>query len=236
MFIISRIRTVDGNIVAAVDVGPALETLAEAEAAVGGLLQYKRALSPITLGKNLVTALLLLPIVSPAPAFTFQDKWAQAQREIKRLPPSSFAQLPVEVVKQLEELHCKVPQAFMTAQPHNVSRGEFARKGQTDWAVLCSKNERSSILVFWGKPTKCPGELEPVEDKVFLQEIGDNQIGYSRMINPVSGDLISKRYKRYGGLKPPSLDHQGIDDQFVEKASVVHYCHDGKWQRLIGSD
>jgi hypothetical protein len=189
-----------------------------------------------SLKKNVVTVLLMLFIVSLAPTSPFQDKWEKAQREIKRLPPSAFAQLPHEVMKQFEELRCKVPQSFLRTQAHNVIRGEFARKGQTDWAVLCSKNERSSILVFWGKPTKCPGELASVEDKIFLQEIGENRIDYSRMIAPVNGDLILKRYKRHGGPKPPQLDHQGIEDQFVEKASVVHYCHEGKWQRLTGSD
>ena len=37
-----------------------------------------------------------------------------------------------------------------------------------------------------------------------------------------------RHYDAYGGPKPPPIDHQGIDDAFVEKASVVHYFHRGK--------
>ena len=39
-----------------------------------------------------------------------------------------------------------------------------------------------------------------------------------------------------GGPKPPPIDHQGINDAFLEKASSVHYFHEGKWLRLTDAD
>ena len=98
----------------------------------------------------------------------------QSGQKARRLPPSAFAQLPPEVLSQLESRRCTVPQVYDISTPHNLIRGSFALKGQTDWAVLCSKEGQSSILIFWGKPTQCPGELALEKDA---------EIEYSRKLN-----------------------------------------------------
>jgi hypothetical protein len=41
-------------------------------------------------------------------------------------------------------------------KPKNVIKGEFARPGQTDWAVLCSVKGVPTILVFWDGSEKNP--------------------------------------------------------------------------------
>jgi hypothetical protein len=174
------------------------------------------------------------PATQPEPAA--QHEWSQAERAVKRLPPSAFPDLPVEVVEQLEARGCMIPQVSEMPKPHNVIRGQFARKGQTDWAVLCSKDGQSSILVFWGKPCRCPTELALTDDKKFLQNIEGKRIGYSRYITAVDQDFILEHYKAYGGLKPPPLEHEGIEDGVVEKGSLVHYCYRGQWLALTGVD
>ena len=47
---------------------------------------------------------------------------------------------------------------------------------------------------------------------------------------------IQDHYVRYGGPKPPQLDHDGIDDGFDGKASVVRYWYGGRWLQLQGAD
>jgi hypothetical protein len=42
-------------------------------------------------------------------------------------------------------------------------------------------------------------------------------------------------YRTYGDPEPPPIDHQGIDDAFLAKASVTYY-HEGKWLRLQEAD
>lgn len=165
-----------------------------------------------------------------------QFDWQKAEREIKRLPPATFKELPGDIVKQLEARGCTIPQSFVELQPHNVIRGQFARPGQTDWAALCSKEGKSSIVMFWGKPTACPAELATADDKTFLQGIGEGRIGYSRLISAVGCDVVLEHYQAHGGPKPPPLNHEGIDAAFAEKASTVHYCYQGKWLTLTGSD
>jgi hypothetical protein len=39
----------------------------------------------------------------------------------------------------------------------------------------------------------------------------------------------------HGFALPPVLDHQGINDAYFEKASVVHYFYQ-RWLKLSGAD
>jgi hypothetical protein len=114
--------------------------------------------------------------------------------------------------------------------------GEFKEKSQTDWAILCSKDRVSSIVIFWGGSEKTITEIEASSDKGWLQGIGNSEIGFSRSITPVGKKFILENYKWYGGPKPPPITHQGINESFVEKASVVHYYYQGKWLQLTGAD
>ena len=166
-----------------------------------------------------------------------RDDWAAAARAIRRLSPDDFPQLPGAVRDALKERRCAVPQSFYPERPHNVVSGAFARAGQRDWAVLCSVDGRSSILIFWADGvTPTPAELAPADDATFLQGIGNDQIGYSRVIDRADTAWIREHAEAYDGPLPKRLDHDGINDAFVEKGSHVLYYEDGAWQGLAGSD
>ena len=160
----------------------------------------------------------------------------EAERRIVRLPPTAFPKLPVAIVRELQRRNCTIPQEVFSKTPHNVVRGQFAKRGQADWAVLCSVNGASRILVFWNGSANSPAELAGAEDKGYLQGLGGDKIGFSRGISAVGKDYITQHYQAYGGPKPPPIDHQGINDAFLEKASVVQYFFEGKWLQLTGSD
>ena len=162
--------------------------------------------------------------------------WERADREIRRLSPDAFPQLSVNLVQDLQRRGCTIPQEHFTKQQHNVIRGEFAKPGQTDWAVLCSINRVSSILVYWNGSEKNPAEIGKGEDQGRLQTLGGSTIGYSRLLSPVGAKSILAYYADFGGTKPPPIDHLGIEDAFVGKASVIHYYSAGKWLRLQGAD
>ena len=94
-------------------------------------------------------------------------------------------------------------------------------------------------MIFWGGAEKRVSEIEKLSDKGLLQAIGNDQIGYSRVINAVGKKYIMNHYRavrKSGALQPPPIDHQGIDDGFLEKGSVVHYYYRGKWLKLAGAD
>ncbi len=165
-----------------------------------------------------------------------QDRWEKADRETLRLAPSRFGELPQDLQAALEDRGCSIPQAWTEGRPHNVVSGELQRPGQRDWAVLCSIDRRSRILVFWsGSPTSV-ATISDSEDKRWLQDFGGSEIGFSRRIGVVSQRNILDHYKWYDGAKPPPMDHEGIDDAYVGKASVVHYWYGDEWLKLSGSD
>lgn len=165
-----------------------------------------------------------------------RKRWQATERDIRRLVPRAFPNLPPAVTHHLERRGCRIPQTAYDERPHNVVSGEFARPGQTDWAVLCSVNGSSTILVFWSGEARDVAEIAPGEDLGYLQGMGQGRMGYSRMIGVAGRKFILDHHQAYGGVTPPEIDHLGIDDAFVEKASVVHYFHQGQWLRLTGAD
>jgi hypothetical protein len=162
--------------------------------------------------------------------------------KIRKLPPSAFPELPPAIGKRLETLDCGVPQVRGEAEPQNVIHGSFARLGQTDWAVLCSRAGKSSILIFWGKPTACSAEIATRDDSNYLQGDAEGRRAYSRQISSANDKKILEYAEAFGqdgtGKAPasPRLDHSGIEDIFVGKASEIYYCSRGKWQTLQGAD
>jgi hypothetical protein len=160
--------------------------------------------------------------------------WKQAAREIHRLTPRAFPNLPAEVISELERRRCTIPQVYGDSRPHNVIEGSFAKKGQVDWAVLCSTGGDSSILIFWGGSARRTSAIATEPDINQLQYIGNGKIGYSRYISKADNKYMADHCQAIEG--EPPIDHEGIDDALVEKGSVVHYYHNGKWLRLPGSD
>ena len=173
--------------------------------------------------------------------------------------PRSCCNLAASVVRELQHRGCTIPQEAFTKKPHNVIKGEFQRPGQIDFAVLCSVNQTSwltsfwsdrhyvsSILVFWNGSEKNPAEIAPMEDRNYLQGTTATEIGFSRGIAPAGREFIMRHNDPahaapnpppgYNRPNLPVIDHQGIDDAFIEKASTTWYFHDGKWSKLMGAD
>jgi hypothetical protein len=115
----------------------------------------------------------------------------------------------------------------------NVIHGEFARHGQEDWAVLCSKGGSSTIVIYWGKATACPASLARLEDAHYLKRGVDKKMRYSRSIRTLGKSELGDR-AGIAGLK--DFSHQGVDDRFVGKSSAFFYCSEGKWRIFPAKD
>lgn len=150
--------------------------------------------------------------------------------------PESYRELPSSIVAALTKEGCRIPQGTIEGKvvATNVISGSFAAQGQTDWAALCAKHGRQYIRVFWGGPAHCPSRI----DKGTLMSEAEIEQGleFDRAIDTVDQKFIRDHYEAYGGPKPPQIFHLGINYEFLEKASVVHYCHQGRWQELTGAD
>jgi hypothetical protein len=182
------------------------------------------------------TAIVDTRVYNIVPRVVVQDVWDAANAMVKRLPPTAFPELPEDLKRYLSERQCTIPQTFASTQPHNVIQGEFAQKGQKDWAVLCSTGQVSSILIFWGGSIKKVSSIYSSQDRSYLQGIGGDEIGYSLEIGVVAEKHILKHYQDHGGPTPPPIDHDGIEHSFVEKASTVLYYYKGEWLSLTGAD
>ncbi len=165
-----------------------------------------------------------------------EKQFETADRLVVRLRPTAFLELPKNLVADLQRCGCTIPQVPMIKEHQNVIKGEFAKPGQTDWAVLCSVGRVSSILVFWNGSEISPGQIAEMNDIDRIQSWGGGKLAYSRAITPVGDTFINQHIDANGGLKMPPIQHWGIDDAFVGKASVVLYLYQGKWLQLTGAD
>jgi len=186
---------------------------------------------------KLLTLIFIISVLAFSLKVNAQDKWQAGGDLLVRLKPAVFSQLPKSVISYLQKRGCTIPQVFGETKPHNVIRGQFAKPNQFDWAVLCSRNRVSSILVFWNGSTKSVAEIARENDEVYSQTMNDGrEVGFDRLIGVVGKDYILEHYREYGGRKPPPIKHQGINDAFVEKASTVRYFYRGRWLELQGAD
>ncbi|HSY30394.1 MAG TPA: hypothetical protein VLA42_00255 [Verrucomicrobiae bacterium] len=171
---------------------------------------------------------------------------AKRDTAIRKMQPADVAELPAAFVEKLNSRGCAIPQFGEVGrvgattggpapanEPTNVIHGEFARHGQEDWAVLCSKGGSSTIVIFWGKTTACPASLARLEDAHYLKRGADKKMRYSRSIRALGKSELGER-AGIAGLK--DFSHQGIDDRFVGKSSAFFYCSGGKWKIFPGKD
>lgn len=138
--------------------------------------------------------------------------------EFTYLEPKDVPDLPLNIIDVLETKKCLIPRWHY--EFGGVAKGEFAIIGQNDTAVICANGNRSKIIIFWGGPDNCPTEIDSA----------------GQFINTVDKKYILEHYATYGGNKPPEITHQAINDVYIEKGSIVKYCHNGEWIELTGAD
>jgi hypothetical protein len=150
--------------------------------------------------------------------------------------PHSFSELPPTFAIILTKEGCRVPQGTIDGKvvAPNVVSGAFASKGQTDWAVLCAKGGHQYIRVLWGGAARCSPRIN--KGRVLTDAEIKQGLEFDRALDRVDRKFIVEHYEAYGGPKPPAITHLGINYAFLEKASVVHYCHKGRWMELTGAD
>ena len=170
--------------------------------------------------------LRLALLLSSVASVSFGQFTSKRLPKIVKARPSEFPELPANLLQELNRRHCMIPQLpgkFNSSERQNVVKGEFAKTGQTDWAVLCStRRQIGNILVFWNG-----SELNP-------SEVDVGSLGLYTTIGPVSEPSITKQHSTQGpfinGL-PLEIDHQGIGSVSDSQSTVMYY-YKGKWLTL----
>src|SRR3569832_1023729 len=179
--------------------------------------------------KQLLTFILFLICSSGVYADESSDAWIQADINIVRLEPTKFPMLPSAIKHELESRSCLIPQSYEAEQPENVISGQFGKNKDLDWAVLCSKDRESSILIFWDGSVKDVESIEKHSDKEFIELIGGKPV-YARVISTIDKAGISAYAERSAEDAHTLFSHDGIKDVYSWRASIVHYFDKGKWK------
>jgi hypothetical protein len=167
---------------------------------------------------------------------TGQLQTAQGTRtyRIRLLPPASFPNLPPAIVSQLNAQHCLVPQTFTAHKPENVIHGEFEAPGSNDWAVLCSSDGTTSLLVFFRSALNKPFTLFTAKDTDRLaSQTPSSDLGSAWSITTIPPDGMRHTP---GVHQHGPFNHDGIEDDFIEHASTIHYYRSGSWLALEGNN
>jgi hypothetical protein len=175
--------------------------------------------------------LMLLSLFCPLCAHA-----ADSTKTVRRLRVEDYPELPSAVAMVLRSRHCTIPQPNKDGPARNVIQGKFFGRRQKGWAILCSSSGKSSILVFRNSNDSSPDKIAESPDSQFLIDTWQGGTVYSREISAVDQEFILRHHRAYGGPKPQPVDHNGIDDAFLEKASITWYWQNGKWAQLQGAD
>jgi hypothetical protein len=195
-----------------------------------------------------VLNLAILAVVSVAPAQTDSAKTNLTERGhldvqgretpylIRRLPVSSFPELPREVAAQLSERGCMIPQSFQAHRPENVIHASLERAGSSDWAILCSSGGTVQLMVFFESSPKEPNVLV-TEPETARMETHDRSgvLGFAWGIDPASPRRVREAQLEMEH-HPPLLDHDALADVFVEKGTVYHFFTKNAWKTIDTTD
>jgi len=151
---------------------------------------------------------------------------------IRRLPISSFPDLPAHVADQLNQRKCLIPQSYQAHHPENVVHASLERAGSSDWAVLCSANGKVSLLVFFASTPGKPIVLATAPEKERLQRHDSSGVlGFDWAIDPASPDDV---HQAQSGMarKPPLTDHDALKDITLDRTTLYRFYSKGAWRLL----
>jgi hypothetical protein len=184
--------------------------------------------------KAVIFGLAMLASTQSAPTIRAgdltQNDVALIVSRVPRLFIDRFSVLPPSVRDAFSQMNCQVPQATLAA-PANVIQGEFAVRGQRDWAALCSDGTWTELRIVWGGPEGCEDRLAVTPDVETLVPTAPSVYAYARRIESASEAQLRRMATRHGVALPPGPEHDAIEDT-VDGAMLTWYCAGGDWLRV----
>jgi hypothetical protein len=148
---------------------------------------------------------------------------------IRRLPPSSFPELPETFADQLNRRGCMIPQTYEAHHPENVVHARLERPDSIDWAVLCSSQGTVSLLVYFSSSPQRLTVLATAPETERLQIHGSSGVlGFNWGIDPASPAQI--RQSQMGmDHHPPPVNHDALADTLLDRHTVYHFFEKSAW-------
>jgi len=202
-------------------------------AVVVAIMLVLGGLSTVVLARWVTLVLALsLWVVSSAPGQS-----SPSPDSIRRLAPSAFPKLPIEIRRDLETRGCRVPQPWDETTSANVIHGSFTTARANEWAVLCSARDTSQILVYRAGGGTAIDSLQRAADLGWMQGVGGVRWGYSRLLQVRPLRMIRAwRHDIDGHTIPQPVDHDAIEQAFEGKAAEAFYFAAGRWHRQVTAD
>jgi hypothetical protein len=183
--------------------------------------------------KSLPITLAFVLACGPACA---QGPGTPAPADVPLRKPAQVPALPLAIRLDLEQRGCLIPQGQRHA---NVVSGRFGSAAQRDWAVLCSRDGSSSLLVYWRGDVRDVLAGPGSSDLEWMQWQGpDEGWQYMHYIATATPKIIRRLAEAFEDPSelPVPLDHDGIEEGDAGKASTIRYWHHGQWLELAGMD
>jgi len=151
-----------------------------------------------------------------------------AVERLVRAAPGGFPQVPQRIRDRMTADGCRIPRRLV-GTGFNLISGEFARRGQKDWAVICSGAVRWAIRVYWGGASRC-GPLDRAGDNAdLLDEWEIRTMSAARLLDAQAA------HPDPGSRRLSQITHDAI--YFGnEKGSTAYYCLAGKWAAILTGD
>src|SRR4051812_23685669 len=183
-----------------------------------------------------VAAAWLLAVLPLTQSFQFPPDYVRAAEKIRRVRPSEIGGMPTSVTTALEQRGCTIPQVYFTPTPHNAVRGSFTQRRHLEWAVLCSYNGTSSILVLSEASGAVVAQFAPRSDVGSITSQTDHPIGFARMISVASQQIMRNLRTRLTGRSLPPINHEGICDSLADQDGYFWYWTGRDWKIIAGDD
>jgi hypothetical protein len=151
---------------------------------------------------------------------------------IRRLPVSSFPELPAAVAGLLNARGCLIPQTYEARHPENVVHASLERAGSSDWAALCSVQGTVSLLVYFASAPSRLLVLAAMPETARLQvHDGTGVLGFNWGIDPATPEHI---HESQTGMahRPAKLDHDALADSTVDRRTVYRFYAKNAWTLL----
>jgi hypothetical protein len=151
---------------------------------------------------------------------------------IRRLPVSSFPELPPAVAERLTQRGCLIPQTYQAHRPENVVRASLEQPDSSDWAVLCATQGTVTLLVFFGSDVEHPATLTTAAEKQKLQ-VHDltGVMGFNWGIDPASPRQVRDAQAAMEH-RPPLLDHDALAETVINQRTIYHFYAKNAWTML----
>ncbi len=152
----------------------------------------------------------------------------------KRVSPDAYGRASATIRAALKTQHCELPETQHWDETQlNIVRGHFGDSTQSDWAAICiAPDGFTHALVFWGKSAPCPAEIR--HGWALQGRFPPGEAGSLYLLNAPPSQIAAYR-KFFGDPHTNSVVHDGVEVG-GDEASLIYYCHRGRWLELQGND